>query len=291
MSRLVFKLFFSPKKALSSDDWAIVVTLAISVAGLVIGVGCLSVHGMGRDIWTLSTHEISKFAFYFYIMTIFYFMAMGSIKLSLSLFYSDIFFGNINPYILWGTVAFNAANCAAFFFAAIFQCMPVDYYWSRYLEGYSGKCFDINALGWANAAIGVGADIWMIILPLSQVVRLRLHWKKKVGVIIMFLLGTFVTVVSVLRLQTLLRFGNSNNPTWDQWCVAFWSIIEVNVGMICICLPTLRLILVRLYPKAFGAADWVKYEQEVANQNTNSLWIRKRDLEDVGLQSMSLDGK
>lgn len=123
-------------------------------------------------------------------MTILYFMAMSFIKLSLSLFYLNIFFDNISPYILLGTVAFNALYGISFLFAAIFQCAPVDYYWTQYLGGYSGTCVDINALGWVNAATGVAVDIWMIAMPLSQVIHLRLHWKKKVGVVITFLLGT-----------------------------------------------------------------------------------------------------
>lgn len=58
-----------------------------------------------------------------------------------------------------------------------------------------------------------------------------------------------VTIVSILRLRSLIFFANSSNPTWDQWSIAYWSTIEVNVGMICTCLPSLRLILLRLFPQ------------------------------------------
>ncbi|POR32503.1 Uncharacterized protein TPAR_07302 [Tolypocladium paradoxum] len=68
----------------------------------------------------------------------------------------------------------------------------------------------------------------------------------------MFLTGTFITVVSVLRLQSLIYFANSTNPTWAQWIVAWWSTIEVNVGLICTCLPTVRVILVRACPRVFS---------------------------------------
>ena len=61
-----------------------------------------------------------------------------------------------------------------------------------------------------------------------------------------------VTVVSILRLQTLVQFGNSANPTWDNFDVANWSTIEINVGIICACMPSLRLMLVRIMPKVFG---------------------------------------
>lgn len=62
-----------------------------------------------------------------------------------------------------------------------------------------------------------------------------------------------MTVVSILRLQSLLFFYSSENATWDLWQTAWWSTIEVNVGLICACLPTIRLILVRMWPRVFAS--------------------------------------
>lgn len=61
-----------------------------------------------------------------------------------------------------------------------------------------------------------------------------------------------VTIVSILRLQSLVTWGNSKNPTYEEWAIVYWSTIEVNVGMICTCLPTLRLVLVRIFPRFRG---------------------------------------
>jgi hypothetical protein len=61
-----------------------------------------------------------------------------------------------------------------------------------------------------------------------------------------------VTVISILRLRSLVNFAASANPTWDQTDVINWSNIEINIGIICACLPSLRVILVRLFPKVLG---------------------------------------
>jgi hypothetical protein len=59
-----------------------------------------------------------------------------------------------------------------------------------------------------------------------------------------------VTIVSILRLKSLIAFSYStDNPTWDFADVGMWSDIEINVSMICVCLPTFRLLLVRLFPQ------------------------------------------
>jgi hypothetical protein len=73
-----------------------------------------------------------------------------------------------------------------------------------------------------------------------------------------------VTVVSALRLQSLIHFGASENPTWDQADVIHWSNIEINVGIICACMPSLRIMLVRMFPKMLGSTkeatnNYVKY--------------------------------
>jgi hypothetical protein len=62
-----------------------------------------------------------------------------------------------------------------------------------------------------------------------------------------------VTIVSVLRLQALVHFGDSSNPTWDQFDVINWSTIEINVGIICACMPSIRVVLVRIFPRVFGS--------------------------------------
>jgi rhodopsin domain-containing protein len=58
-----------------------------------------------------------------------------------------------------------------------------------------------------------------------------------------------VTIVSILRLVYLITYASSHNPTWEQFDAAKWSTIETNVGVICACMPTMRLILVRSFPR------------------------------------------
>ncbi|KAG5932959.1 hypothetical protein E4U53_001146 [Claviceps sorghi] len=55
----------------------------------------------------------------------------------------------------------------------------------------------------------------------------------------------------MLRLKSFAHFANSYNPTWDNFNIVFWSTVEVCIGLICCCLPTFRLILVKLWPRVF----------------------------------------
>lgn len=63
-----------------------------------------------------------------------------------------------------------------------------------------------------------------------------------------------VTAVSILRLQALVAFATSTNFTWDNYNIHFWSTIEINIGIMCACMPALRQILVWLFPVVFGGS-------------------------------------
>ena len=116
---------------------------------------------------------------------------MSLIKLSLSLFYLYIFPGTRTRRLLIGTSIFNVIFGFTFVTTAIFQCSPVHHYWTQYVDATSrGRCININLFAWINAALAIAVDVWMIAIPLSQIKKLELHWKKKIGVAIMFLIGT-----------------------------------------------------------------------------------------------------
>lgn len=69
-----------------------------------------------------------------------------------------------------------------------------------------------------------------------------------------------VTVVSIIRLQYLVSLGSSHNPTYDQIDISVWSTVEINIGIICASMPSLRILLVRLFPVLGGSSyDQSKY--------------------------------
>lgn len=73
--------------------------------------------------------------------------------------------------------------------AMVFQCVPVNYFWNRLGDARSGSCLNVNALGWANGTINMTLDIWLIALPLPEVIKLRIYWTKKLRVCLMFIVG------------------------------------------------------------------------------------------------------
>lgn len=190
ITRLLFKLFFSLHKALQSDDWVILISILVGLPCTILNVVGLTDNGLGKDIWTLLPSEIVDFARYFFIQQILYIFLMTTIKLSLLCFYLTIFPGRRVRMFLWFTLAITLAFGAAFTVLSVVQCTPIRFYWMQYVQETNGSCININLMGWVNGAGSVIIDLWMIGIPLSQIQKLELHWKKKVGAGVMFLIGT-----------------------------------------------------------------------------------------------------
>jgi hypothetical protein len=191
---VVVLIRLASKKLTSSelglDDWAILSAIVVGIPSAVLNVVGLTANGLGRDIWTLTPEMITQFAMSFYIVSILYFAEVFILKLSLLFFYIRIFPGKGIRRLLWITVGFNVMFGIAFVLVAIFQCTPVTYNWTNWTGLGGGKCVNINAVAWANAGISIGLDLWMLALPLSQLRDLKMHWKKKIGVAMMFCVGT-----------------------------------------------------------------------------------------------------
>lgn len=257
IARVLFKQFFSSKQRLDNDDWTIMSALPTGTfIALVVIVG-LNRHGLGSDLWGLPNEDIRIFGIFFFLVSALYLVLMTQIKLSLCFFYLNIFPGRTVRIFLWATVYFHVVAAATFIIAVIFSCNPVQYQWERYdldlRPPAQGKCLNMNAAGWAHSAISVASDLWLFAMPLIQVRKLKLHIKKKIGIIFMFLIGATVTIISILRLRSVKTYTNTTNPTWDQWDIVWWSTLEITSGFICTSLPTLRLILIRIAPRTFDS--------------------------------------
>lgn len=133
-------------------------------------------------------------------------------------------------------------------------------------------------------------DLAIIILPIPLLTRIRLPWKQKVILVITFGVGILVIVVDVIRIAQLqstilsrLQPQYSYNILdiahqdytclWSQpslillgICVAdnqtdlaapsfMWFIVDVNMTIICACVPSLRPLANRFTPRLISVSE------------------------------------
>jgi hypothetical protein len=61
---------------------------------------------------------------------------------------------------------------------------------------------------------------------------------------------------------TITFWGHSTNPTLDYQSLGLWSVIELDVGIICACMPGMAALLRRMLPTVFGTTKGSKGSKE-----------------------------
>jgi len=178
------------KTSIEFDDWVILLTAIVGIPATVINSHGLAPNGLGQDIWTQQPNIITAFLRFYLASEILYYTEISLLKLSILLFYLRIFPGTRVRRLMWGTAVVTVLYGLVFAVVAIFQCQPISYFWTNWDGLHPGTCLNMQAIAWMNAGIGISIDIWMLAIPLHQIRHLNLHWKKKIGVALMFCVGT-----------------------------------------------------------------------------------------------------
>jgi hypothetical protein len=63
------------------------------------------------------------------------------------------------------------------------------------------------------------------------------------------------TIVSILRLKSLVDFAASANPTYDNVPTAYWSVLSCMMGIFCACMPALRRLSITIAPNCFASTE------------------------------------
>jgi hypothetical protein len=86
-------------------------------------------------------------------------------------------------------------------------------------------------------------DLWILALPIKLIMRIPRPPREKIALFIIFGLGIISTLASIIRLQSLRIFTLSNDPFYDSLPINTWSMVEVNIGILCASIPTLKPLL------------------------------------------------
>lgn len=127
--------------------------------------------------------------YYFYQSEWIFVVLQATIKISILLFYLRIFPDKRFKRWVFGIIGLNVAFCIAFVLPLVFQCDPVPGAWLRWDGTFTGTCLNLNAIGWSGAAANVALDIAVLLLPVPNLLKLNVNWRKKVAIMSMFLVG------------------------------------------------------------------------------------------------------
>ena len=168
---------------------------------------------------------------------------MTGTKISVLLLYLRIFPSTVSTwfrrtcYLIIGRLT---GYCLSMCISTAVECMPISYAWTRWDGEHKGHCINTVAQIYMGASLNIIFDVLVFFLPIPKLYKLKTSTpRKKIGIILTFLVGLFVTICSIIRLRYLVRWGESANPTWDYTSIGIWSVIEGNAAIVCCCMPAM----------------------------------------------------
>lgn len=109
-------------------------------------------------------------------------------KIALCLFYRRLSDARWFQISIWSTIALTSLYSIAFSFALIFACNPIEKTWNVTVT--EGQCANKGALYLGQTAFNMLTDLTTLVLPIPVVVKLNLPSVQKLGVVLMFVVGS-----------------------------------------------------------------------------------------------------
>ncbi|KFA74740.1 hypothetical protein S40288_08839 [Stachybotrys chartarum IBT 40288] len=223
------------------DDWTALISVPFILTqfGLQLAIYDL---GWGHHISTLPIEDIvtiTELTFGLYYM---YDVALFLTKLSALFFIRRIFPREASPrwfnIAMWVAYFCNAAQIIGLALATMFFCRPIARSWDPTIEG---ECPDNSGLWISGGVTAIFVDLIILLLPLPRIWRLQTSRPRRIGIMIIFLLGYCAIFISVGRLiQTIVAADAMDaDVTYEGVFLVYWLSAEVTLLEICICLPAM----------------------------------------------------
>ncbi|KAH6964913.1 hypothetical protein EDB82DRAFT_437525 [Fusarium venenatum] len=212
-------------------DDAMAIASVIFMIPVVVIMQFMMENGLGVDLWYLSDYQITQGFRLFFFLELLYLAARMLVKSTILCFFLRIFSNPKFRLLVKITIVFNVLIGVAFFIFAFFQTTPISFFWVGWQTKEADRVMmGIIRLTLPHAALVLMLDVWVLILPLSQLWELGLKLRKKIGVMAMFSFGIFLTIVAAIRVHEVVLFAKSQDLTATTDTTTTTTTTTIGVG-------------------------------------------------------------
>ena len=101
--------------------------------------------------------------------------------------YKVIFVKDTFRRVVFGVMGLTVASYFAYFFAILFQCHPIAFYWDRTIP--NGRCVNQTQLFLATACLNLVLDVIIVLMPIPVVWSLQMSTLRKAAINAIFGMG------------------------------------------------------------------------------------------------------
>ncbi|KAH6843212.1 hypothetical protein B0I37DRAFT_418336 [Chaetomium sp. MPI-CAGE-AT-0009] len=189
-------------KQLGIDDYMCLVAL-LMVYGCGVAVCHMTVYGLGRHVYIISPAHILLYLRDFYVSIVMYCAALLFIKLTFLFQYYRALAVLKMRVVYIASIIVVGGWALSQVLVVIFICTPVSGFWDSSVES---TCIDNHTQWYVNAAGNIITDVVVFVLPLPAIWSLNLPKPSKIVLLVIFSLGFFTVIISIIRIRYLKLF-------------------------------------------------------------------------------------
>ncbi|KAF5669340.1 monocarboxylate transporter 8 [Fusarium circinatum] len=216
----------------------------------------ISIGGLCHHAWEMPVDVFEKHMLSSYIAAPAFIICNGLTKSSLLTFYLQVSPQKWFRRAIFMTIAFVVLYTIIIASLLLFGCRPRESAWDPYLFA-SGKCIDYAVMYIIIAVANIISDIVLFVIPMPMIVKLKMPLGQKIGLGIMLGIATIGRTIttSIIRMIYLPSLLGALDIPWIAAPANVWSFVEVNLFIICGCMPTFRKFFKRFAPKWMGSSS------------------------------------
>ncbi|EGO61544.1 hypothetical protein NEUTE1DRAFT_98643 [Neurospora tetrasperma FGSC 2508] len=213
--------------------------------GYLVNVILAAQNGIGLPMSTLTMQNMVNFLKIVLAIEVMYYVNVFCIKVSI-----------LFTYIRFGTIVLHVVFVLVCIFTTLGQCQPIHKFWD--ITGtVKGTCINTTAFFYCEnssapfplpiltpptvtSSFNIVTDIWILLLPISTLREIHRPPREKVALFLIFGVGTFATIASIVRLHTIYTYTLATDPFHEGTKVNLWSVIEVTIAISCASVSALK---------------------------------------------------
>ncbi|KAK4226867.1 hypothetical protein QBC38DRAFT_214156 [Podospora fimiseda] len=258
-------------KAFGVDDAIISVTW-FCAAGFAVVTIVQTKWGLGlKNIDDLPDENIFNFGLVQYMGAPFYITSILGFKLALLWSYLRFIPKGLYRNVTIGVIISTILHSCAFLIVQVNLCQPISLQWDPTIT--EGSCLPGVPFYTSMASLTIVFDVIVMGLPFPILLKSRIQNRKKLVLLGLFGLGLFITVIQIIRIQTVKQLANR----LDSAPLILWSAVENNLGIIVANIPTLAPLVKYYNEKSQGSNQMSGYanHKTTGSRYANGTWSNR----------------
>ncbi|KAF3000230.1 hypothetical protein E8E13_007476 [Curvularia kusanoi] len=216
--------------------------MLLAIPTSIFPLACLNL-GLGLHVWDQKPEWHTHYAKLGFASDIFFPIACSLTKISQCISYLRLYPSRANEVFCHVMIGFITTYTVACICISLLECRPIRAHWG---PGPGLGCMDIRVTLAVMAALNSASDLSIYLRPVKPLLALHMPTKQRLGLLLLLSVGLLPCIAGLLRLYYLIALSNDIDEQWHAGITWALMMLEMNLGIVSICLFSVRPILATL---------------------------------------------